>query len=100
MRISSAVSGNNGTSHRNRNVAAMPPVNCAAINAGASAGLMPENVSETARASVTAGLANDVDDVNQYAAVIYAPTAKGTELVRTREHPHITAIKPNVATNS
>src|ERR1700722_833771 len=98
MRISSAVSGNNGTSHRNRNVAAMPPVNCAAINAGASAGLMPENVSETARASVTAGLANDVDDVNQYAAVIYAPTAKGTAVGLRRTQPQITASRPNVAT--
>ena len=32
---------------------------------GASAGRIPANVSLAARASVTAGLANDVDDVNQ-----------------------------------
>ena len=32
---------------------------------GASAGRMPANVSLAARASVTAGLANDVDAVNQ-----------------------------------
>ena len=32
---------------------------------GASTGRMPTNVSLAARASVTAGLANDVDDVNQ-----------------------------------
>jgi hypothetical protein len=31
---------------------------------------MPVNVLVAARATVTAGLANDVDDVNQYAAVI------------------------------
>lgn len=31
---------------------------------------MPVNVSVSERASVTAGLANDVDDVNQYAAVM------------------------------
>ncbi len=52
------------------------------------------------RASVTAGLANDVEAVNQYAAVIYAPTAKGTAAVRDREHPQITANNPRVATNS
>jgi len=33
------------------------------MNAGASAGRMPENVSENERAIVTAGFANDVDDV-------------------------------------
>jgi hypothetical protein len=31
---------------------------------------MPANVSVAARASVTAGLANDVEAVNQYAAVM------------------------------
>jgi len=31
---------------------------------------MPAKVSEAARAKVTAGLANDVDEVNQYAAVM------------------------------
>ena len=49
---------------------------------------------------MTAGLANEVDEVNQYAAVMYAPTANGTALARMREQPHITVIKPNVATNS
>ena len=39
---------------------------------------MPANVSVSARASVTAGFANDVDAVNQYAAAMYAATAKGT----------------------
>ena len=32
---------------------------------GASAGRIPANVSDAARASVTAGLANDVEAVNQ-----------------------------------
>ena len=45
---------------------------------GASTGRMPENVFVAARASVTAGLANEVDAVNQYAAVMYAPIANGT----------------------
>jgi hypothetical protein len=31
---------------------------------------MPANVSDSARANVTAGLANEVDAVNQYAAVM------------------------------
>jgi hypothetical protein len=34
------------------------------MNAGASEGRMPANVSVAERASVTAGLANDVDAVN------------------------------------
>ena len=41
------------------------PMNCAAMNAGASVGRMPEKVSVNERARVTAGLANDVDAVNQ-----------------------------------
>jgi hypothetical protein len=40
------------------------------MKAGASTGLMPANVSLTDRASVTAGFANDVDAVNQQAAVM------------------------------
>jgi len=61
---------------------------------------MPLKVSLAALARVTAGLANDVDAVNQYAAVMYAPTAKGTIDVRSREHPQITESNPNVAMNS
>src|SRR5215831_18156189 len=67
---------------------------------GASDGRMPANVSVAARASVTAGLANEVDAVNQYAPVMYAPTANGTAEDRERAHPQITATKPNVAMNS
>ena len=37
---------------------------------------MPVNVSVTDRASVTAGLANEVDEVNQYAAVMYRAHGK------------------------
>src|SRR5438309_2988453 len=70
------------------------------MNPGASAGRMPVKVSEAARASVTAGLANDVDDVNQYAAVMYAATAKGVMPGRAREQPQMTDISPNVAVNS
>ena len=82
MRFSSAVgatsalttygwtAGAFGTSQRNRSVAAAAPTTCAAMKPGTSAGRMPANVSVAARASVTAGLANDVDAVNQYAAVM------------------------------
>jgi hypothetical protein len=38
---------------------------------------MPANVVVNPRASVTAGLAKDVDDVNQYAAVMVRPTSHG-----------------------
>ena len=43
----------------------MPPENCAAMNSGTSLGRMPANVSLNALAIVTAGFANDVDEVNQ-----------------------------------
>ena len=53
------------------------------------------------RAIVTAGFANDVDDVNQYAAAMYAPTANGTIAERpVRTMPKMTNSRPIVATNS
>jgi hypothetical protein len=59
-----------GTSHRNSTVAALAPAICATMKPGASFGRIPANVSVAARASVTAGFANDVEAVNQYAAVM------------------------------
>src|SRR5437016_2358380 len=67
---------------------------------GTSAGLIPAKVSLAARATVTAGLANEVEAVNQYAAVMYAPTANGTAVDFTRTQPQITDSNPNVAMNS
>ena len=61
---------------------------------------MPPNISLSDLAIVTAGFAKDVEDVNQYAAVIYAPTANGTTDDREGEEPQITENNPNVATNS
>jgi hypothetical protein len=55
------------------------------MNPGASEGRIPENVSVKDRASVTAGFANEVEAVNQYAAVMYDPTAKATVFERWRE---------------
>src|SRR3989442_9194110 len=67
---------------------------------GASAGRIPAKVSVAARASVTAGLANEVEAVNQYAAAMYAPTAKGKAELRCRAVPQMTARRPKVATAS
>src|SRR5438067_291586 len=61
---------------------------------------MPAKVSVNARASVTAGFANDVDAVNQYAAAMYAATANGVALDRLRVHDSTTRTRPNVATAS
>jgi len=52
-------------SQRNSSVAAVAPRSCAATKPGTSAGLIPAKVSEAERASVTAGLANEVELVNQ-----------------------------------
>jgi len=68
--MSGATVGNAGTSHLNSAVAIAAPTNWAATNPGTSAGRIPLNVSVAALATVTAGLANDVDAVNQYAAVM------------------------------
>jgi hypothetical protein len=89
-----------GTSQRNKAVAKNAPPSCARMKAGASVGLMPANVSLIDRAKVTAGFANEVEAVNQYAAVIYAATANGTADDRNRTQPQITESNPNVATNS
>ena len=53
------------TNQRKNKVAVAAPASCAAMNPGTSVGRMPANVSLAERASVTAGLANEVDDVNQ-----------------------------------
>jgi hypothetical protein len=54
-----------GTSHRNKIVAAIPPANCATTKRGTSPGRIPANVSLKHLAIVTAGLAKEVDAVNQ-----------------------------------
>src|SRR3954447_147544 len=46
---------------------AAAPTSCAARKAGTEAGAIPANVSEKIRPMLTAGLANDVEEVNQYA---------------------------------
>jgi len=56
---------NVGISQRNSNVAPRPPRNWARTKSGTSMGRIPANVSETDLAIVTAGFANEVDEVNQ-----------------------------------
>ena len=46
------------------------------MNHGTSVGRIPANVFVNARAIVTAGFANDVDAVNQYADVMYAANSE------------------------
>src|SRR5258706_8212783 len=54
-----------GCSHRKTATAMIAPVSCATRKPGTSLGRMPANVSVIARARVTAGLAKEVDAVNQ-----------------------------------
>src|SRR5712691_1426324 len=89
-----------GRSQRKSSVAAAAPSSCARTNAATSAGRIPAKVLLAARAMVTAGFANEVEAVNQYAEVIYAATAYGTAVICCRTQPQITMSKPKVATNS
>jgi hypothetical protein len=58
------------SSHWQKSEAATAPASCARIKAGTPVGRMPENVSVSDLATVTAGLAKLVDAVNQYAETI------------------------------
>src|SRR5262245_50260632 len=62
---------------------------------------MPAKLSDSVRATVTAGLAKLVDEVKKYAPPMYAPTANGAiEGRRDRTTPKTTSSNPNVATTS
>src|SRR5262249_12563248 len=89
-----------GLSHEKSAVVAPAPSSCAAMKLGASVGRIPANVSLAERASVTAGLANEVDEVNQYADVMYAATANGVIAGRERTVPQMVASRPKVAMTS
>ena len=54
---------------------AVAPISWATMKPGTWLMAIPANVVVNPRASVTAGLANEVEDVNQYAAVIVSPTS-------------------------
>ncbi len=78
-------------------MAAAAPSAWAAMKAGTSTGLTPAKVSLSARAAVTAGLAKDVDDVNQYAPAMTEATAWGAACGWCRTPPHTTESKAKVA---
>jgi hypothetical protein len=76
-------------------------MNSASTNIGTDWGAIPANVSVSERATVAAGLANAVEDVNRIAAAMSAPTANGTAADRPdRTIPKTTKTSPNVATTS
>jgi hypothetical protein len=71
------------------------------MNMGAEDGAMPANVSDRVRAMVAAGLAKLVDDVNQWAPPIQAPSANGMYRARpVRTQPWINSSRVTVATTS
>ena len=53
------------SSQPNSPTATTAPTSCAAMNSGAELGAMPAKLSDRLRATVTAGLANEVEAVNQ-----------------------------------
>ena len=62
---------------------------------------MPAKVSERVRATSIIGLAKLVDEDHQYAAVMYAPTAKGASAARPAgASAKISTTSPKVATAS
>ena len=95
-----AAFGSEGKSHDHKEVDKITAANWAIMKPDTSEGRMPENVLVRDRAIVTAGFANDVEAVNQYAPVMYAPTANGTASDPTLLQPQITESSPNVAMNS
>src|SRR5689334_15677892 len=93
--------GMSGRRKRASATATSAPQICATTNAGTLLGAMPAKVLLNVRPTVTAGLAKLVDDVNQYAAAMYPPTANAATCARpARTTPRITMINPNVATLS
>src|SRR5437660_919036 len=88
-----------GSSHRHITTATTAPAISATTKPGTSDGRMPENVSVSARANVTAGLAKSVG-VNQNAPLIWAATTPATDDGRNREQVQTAPTNPNVETNS
>jgi hypothetical protein len=77
--------------------AMIAPTICTAINPPTLVQCIPENVLVKLLAIVTAGLANEVDEVNQYAEVIKKAMASGAVAEFFLLESEITEIKPNVA---
>ena len=70
------------SSQRANTVANAPPITCPQMKSGTLSGDIPAKVSVIARPNVTAGLANEVEEVNQYALVMKAAMAIGIASAR------------------
>ena len=68
------------------------------INGNTPTGAIPVKVPVSILARVTAGFANEVDEVNQYAAVMYAAMLTGANWMFFRPANAITLMRPKVAT--
>src|SRR5580692_10939693 len=79
MGLSGAAAGNSSIATPRPTSA---PMNCATMKAGASSGRIPAKVFVRERAIVMAGLAKEVEAVNQYAAPIQAATIHGASCER------------------
>src|SRR5206468_5949038 len=81
--------------------ATVAPTSCMTTNIGTEDGAIPAKVFDKVRARSIIGLAKLVDDDHQYAAVMYAPTAKGASAARpARTRAKIRTIRPKVASAS
>src|SRR5437879_4560786 len=79
----------------------MAPKSWATMKPGSEAGAMPAKVSLNARPMLTAGFANEVDEVNQCADPTYAPTAAAATAPRPDQaSAKISTTSPAVATTS
>src|ERR1700730_7258364 len=76
---------------------AAAPISWGPMKPGTWLMAIPANVVVNPRASVTAGLANEVEDVNQYAAVIVSPTSHGIACGAYRTPPRIARTRVQVA---
>ena len=75
----------------------MEPNNCPDRKYGTDSGEIPVNVFVKIREIVTAGFANDVDEVNQYPAVINKATDEAIDSLLLSLTNNIVIIKPEVA---
>lgn len=82
------------------NIANMAPRTCAITKNKMKSGCIPVKVLLNPLAIVTAGLAKDVEEVNQIADVIYNPTAGATTGTSNFLVPSIVINRPKVAINS
>ena len=83
-----------------KSIAKLAPINWKIIKGNIKSGFIPVKVSLNPLAKVTAGFAKDVEEVNQYPAEIYNPTAGPTARMLIFLTPRMVIMRPNVAINS